>query len=185
MARTALDSISRLPEHARDEISRALVDGRTWKHIAKICEGHGLKGVKPTNVTNYKQGKLHKQWQARQERMAMIRMEQAEGRDIFDAALESGMNPAEAACLLAARKMLATVKRIDTDALLDAAVDDPALNFRIIKMAQSLAGSLKPAKAQAARDAAAKSAPTTGGLSAEEQRAAIIDQVDKAMGIKK
>jgi hypothetical protein len=165
MPRTALDSIGRLPEHARDEISRAIADGKTWRQIAKICEGHGLKGVQAQNVTNYKKGKKHKEWVAKQERMAVIRMEQAEGRDIFDAALEGGMNPAEAACLLASRKMLATMKRIDLDTILDAAVDDPALNFRLIKMAQSLAGTLKPGKAQAA----AKETPIDGALNPEEK----------------
>ena len=78
--RTALDSISRLPEHARDEISRALSDGRTWRHVAKLCEKHGLKGVQAQNVTNFRNSKTHLSWLARQERIAAIRADQAEGR---------------------------------------------------------------------------------------------------------
>lgn len=184
MARTALDSISRLPEHARDEVSRALADGRTWRHIAKICEGHGLKGVQAQNVTNYRNGKVHKQWMARQERIAAIRGEQAESRDIFDAAIADGMNPADAACLLASRKMLATIEHLDLEVIHEAAAENPKLYIELIRAAVALSTNLRGTKSTADRADAAKAAPTTGGLSPEEQRRAIVDQVDKAMGIK-
>ena len=185
MPRTALESISRLPEHARDEVSRAVADGRTWRHIAKICEGHGLKGVQAQNVTNYRGSKTYKQWQARQDRIAAIRGEQAESREIFDAALADGLNPAEAACLLASRKMLATINDLDLSVIHEAAVENPKLYIELIRAAVALSGSLKNGKASAPREDAAKAAPTGSGLSAEEQRQAIVDQVDKAMGIKR
>lgn len=169
MPRTALDSISRLPEHARDEVSRALADGRTWKHVAKICEGHGLKGVTAQNVTNFRGSKTHKQWQARQERIAAIRGEQAESREIFDAAIETGMNPADAACLLASRKLLATIQDLDLSVIHEAAVENPKLYIELIRAAVALNTSLKPGKAQAARDASAQPAPTAGGLTEEDK----------------
>lgn len=167
MARTALDSISRLPEHAREGVSRALADGRTWRHIAKLCEGHGLKGVQAQNVTNYRGGKVHKQWQARQERIAAIRGEQAESREIFDAALADGMNPADAACLLASRKMLATIEHLDLEVIHEAAAENPKLYIELIRAAVALSANLRGTKSPADRVASAQPAPKGGGLSAE------------------
>jgi hypothetical protein len=170
MPRTALDSIGRLPEHARDEVSRAIADGRTAKQIAKICEGHGLKGVQAQNVTNYKHGRKHKEWTAKQERMAVIRREQSESRDIFDAAIADGMNPADAACLLASRKILAAIEGIDMEVIHGVAEEDPRIYIEVIKAATALSKALKPSgKAQPAREAAAQDAPKVGGLSAEEK----------------
>jgi len=167
--RTALESISRLPEHARDEVSRALDDGRTWRHIAKICEGHGLKGVQAQNVTNFRQSKTFKQWQAKQDRMAVIRSEQAESRDIFDAAIADGMNPADAACLLASRKILAAIEGIDMEVIHGVAEEDPRIYIEVIKAATALSKALKPDKAQPVRADAAKPTPTGGAMSKEEQ----------------
>jgi len=167
--RTALDSISRLPEHARNEISRALSDGRTWRHVAKLCEKHGLKNVQAQNVTNFRNSKTHLSWLARQERIAAIRADQAEGREIFDAAIEDGMNPADAACLVASRKMLATIADLDLSVIHEAATLNPKLYIELIRTAAAMSKTLKPGKSQRGREASAQPIPGSGGLSAEEK----------------
>lgn len=169
-ARTALNSISRQPETVRDEISRAILDGKTWRYVAKICERVGLKGVKAQNVTNYKQSKVHLAWLAKQERIAAIRADQAEGREIFEAARADGMNPADAACLVLSRKMLSAVQGIDLDVIDDAAQMDPRLYIQLIRAATALAKTLRPARPTPGdREASAQTAPKGGGLSEEEK----------------
>lgn len=186
MARTAQDSISRLPEVARDEISRAIEDGRTAKQVAAICERYGLKGVQSQNVTNYKQGKKHKEWKAKQDRIAAIRRDNAEGREIFEAALADGMSPADAACALSSLQLMRALRGINVADIEAAAADNPKLYIQIVRAATEMARVFKPEKkAKAETEAAAQTAPKGGGLSEEQQRRAIIDQVDKAMGIKK
>lgn len=166
--RTALESIGRLPETIRDEISRAILDRKTWRYVAKICERAGLKGVKAQNVTNYKQSRTHLAWLAKEERKAAIRADQAEGREIYEAALADGMNPAEAACLVASRKMLTTMKGIDLSVIDDAAQLNPKLYIEFIRATTALAKVLKPGRqSKAEREAAAQDAPKGGGLSAK------------------
>lgn len=167
MTRTALDSIGRLSEAARDEISRAIEDGRTARQIAVICERHGLKGVQSQNVTNYKKSRKHKEWQAKQDRIAAIRRDNAEGREIFEAAKADGMNPADAACAVLARKVLSTAQGIDLS-IIDASEDAPKLYIQLIKAATALAKTLRPARgARDAREDSAATAPKGGGLSPE------------------
>lgn len=163
--RTALDSIARLPEQARAEVSRALADGKTWRAVAEICQRHGCKGVTPQNVTNYRQGAAHKAWLARQERIAAIQGEQAESREIFEAGVACGMNPAEAACFVSSRKILGMFQGMDLGAIEAAAADDPRLLIELMRAAVALAGELRKVKG---RDESAD-APRPGGVSKEEQ----------------
>ena len=141
--RTALDSLTRLPEAARDEISAALANGKTWRAIAVIAEKHGLKGVQPTNVTNYRQSKVHKAWQAKQERIAAIRADQANAQEIFEAARSEGLSPADAACAVAARKVLAAVEGLDLDAMLASSENPGTLAIGILRAATNLAETLR------------------------------------------
>ena len=165
--RTALDSISRLPESVRDEISQALLDRKTWRFVAKICERNGLKGVQAQNVTNYKKFKTHAAWLAKQERIAAIRADQAEGREIFELALADGLSPADAACAVASHKTLLAIQDMDLGSIHEAATLNPKLYIDLMRVAKELAKSMKPGKA--ARDTAAQPAPTGGGLSEEEK----------------
>lgn len=171
LRRTAMDSISRLPETIRDEISRALADRKTWRYVAKICERVGLRGITAQNVTNYRASRTHGAWLAKQERIAAIRADQAEGREIFEAARADGMNPADAACAVLARKMLGVAQGVDLGVIDDAARLEPKLYIQFIKAATALAKTLKPARqAQADREASAQDAPKNGGgLSPEEK----------------
>jgi len=164
--RTALDSISRLPESARAEVSQAVADGKTWRTVAKLCEAHGLKGVTAQNVTNYRQSKAHKEWLARRDRIAAIKAEQAESAEIFEAAQSQGMNPAEAACAVAARKVLSAVGNLDLDDLLANSENPGKLAIEIIRASTALSEVLRKVKGPA-REEAAKPARGNGGLSAE------------------
>ena len=167
--RTALDSISRLPETIRDEISRAMADGKTWRYVAKVCDRAGLKGITAQNVTNYRNSRAHGAWLAKQERIEAIRRDQAEGREIFEAARADGMNPADAACAVLARKVLATAQGIDLS-VIDDSEDAPKLYIQLIKAATALAKTLKPARqARESGDTAAPDAPK-GGLSEEDKK---------------
>jgi hypothetical protein len=168
--RTARDSISRLPATICDEISRSLADHKTWRYVAKICERVGLKGITAQNVTNYRNGRTHGAWLAKQDRIEAIRADQAEGREIFEAARADGMNPADAACAVLARKMLGVAQGVDLEIIDEAARMEPKLYIQFIKAATALAKTLKPARqAQPAREASAQDAPKGGGLSEEEK----------------
>jgi len=167
--RTALDSISRLPEAARAEVSQALVDGKTWRFIAPLCERHGLKGVTPQNVTNYKQSTMHEQWKARRDRMAKIREEQAESQEIFEAAQAQGMNPADAACFVGSRKVLKLITGLDLSVIEEAAAEDPRLLIEVLKAAKALADGLRAGKSQTARETSAKGSSVAGPMTQEEK----------------
>lgn len=102
--RTAGHAISRLPKPVRDEVSRALVDGATWKDVSDICDKHGHPGIRPQNVTNYRKG-AHREWLRREERLDALRRDSEATADIVTFYREHGGSPAEAG-LLAAAEML-------------------------------------------------------------------------------
>lgn len=72
IARTASDSISRMPRPMRDAVSRALADGATWRRVARVCADGGFPGVTAQNVTNYRKG-AHQEWLRREERLDAVR----------------------------------------------------------------------------------------------------------------
>lgn len=127
--RTAADAISRLPRSARDEISRALQDGATWRTVARIAEKHGLKGVTAQNVSNYRHG-AHKRWLEREERLLAIRRDSETTADIVRHYTQHGGSPAEAGILAAAELLSTAMVGLGPQQLAELIADEPKTFFR-------------------------------------------------------
>lgn len=173
--RTAAAAISRMPARVQDAVSRCLGDGGTWRDVAALCESAGYPHVNAQNVTNYRQG-AHKDWLARQERLAAARDRYAWKVDLLKKYTEEG-GPAEAGLAAAMDMLESALDGLDVSDIQTMIADKPGKMLDIIKLMMSLRREMADIRrenreASAAEAASQKKTQPGNGLT-EEQIAAI------------
>jgi hypothetical protein len=181
--RSAAHAISRMPREVRDKVSRALEDGADWKAVRDICAAAGFPGVKPQNVTNYRQGE-HERWKAREERMEALRRDSETTAEVVKFYVENGGSPAEAGLITAAEMMNRALSDLDPSTLKQLIADDPKAVLGIMRELRGLADLLRVKKVDAHNLAHAEAAPAGPVMTEEEQNARIVAAVDAALGLK-
>lgn len=177
-SRNAGSAISRMPRKVRDEVSRALVDGATWKAVAKICARAGYDGIQPQNVTNYRKGS-HQEWLRREERMDAIRRDSESTAEIVRHYVANGGSPAEAGLLAASEIMAQALNGLGPETMQILIADDPKALFSITRELTRVAKLLAAKGIIAAATPAAKDAGPV--LTPEEQAARVVELVDAAL----
>ena len=179
--RNSGQAISRMPRTVRDQVSRALEDGADWKEVREICKAAGFPGVRPQNVTNYRQ-KSHKEWLAREERMEVLRRDSETTAEVVKFYVENGGSPAEAGLLRAGEMMSRALADMGQDAWTQLIADEPktalAITRELARMADLLRAKKQDGKTQDARE------ETAPAMSEAEQSAKVVAMVDAALGLK-
>lgn len=172
-ARTAGHAISRMPRPVRDEISRALVDGATWKDIRDLCKKHGFPGIRAQNVTNYRKN-AHKEWLAREERLESLRRSSEQTRDAVRFYAEHGGSPAEAGLIAAAEMLSKALIDQGPDTMKQLIADDPKAVLGMMRELSRLSELLRVKGKDARQDAAT---PESTPALTPEQRAAAMKEI--------
>ena len=136
--RGADQAISRMPRAVRDAVSRALADGADWKAVRDICRQAGYPGVRPQNVTNYRQ-KGHQEWLAREERIESIRRDSETTAEVVKFYVEHGGSPAEAGLITAAEMMNKALSDMGPESMSQLIADDPKAVLGIMRELRGLA----------------------------------------------
>lgn len=177
IARTASDSISRMPRAIRDAVSRALADGATWRRVARVCADGGFPGVTAQNVTNYRKG-AHQEWLRREERLEAVRRESEVTAAVMRHYAEHGGTPAEAGLLTAAEMLAGAVgdlSRAELSAMLKEKPEKVlGVMSQLARVAETVA-KLREGTAAAEADAGPRE---RRALTAEERR-----QIEEAGGL--
>ena len=178
--RTAAAAISRMPARVQDDVSRCLADGGTWRDVADICAQEGYPGINAQNVTNYRKG-AHKEWLARQERVAAARDRYAWKVDLLKKYTEEG-RPAEAGLAPSMERMDGALDGLDVSDIQTMIADKPGKMLDIIKLMMSLRREMadirrETREASAAEAANQKKTQSGNGLT-EEQMAAIEEAMN-------
>ena len=181
--RDASAAISRMPRKVRDAVSNALLDGASWRQIAKICEAAGFDGVTAQNVTNYRQGE-HKKWLAREERMEVIRRDSEATAQIVRHYVDNGGSPAEAGLLAASEIMSQALVGLGPEAMQILIADDPKALFGITRELARVAELLNK-RSEAAAALTTPDAPPAETMTEEEKAAMVVKLVDQALFSKK
>lgn len=181
-ARNAGSAISRMPRKVREAVSLALVDGATWKAVAKICKAAGFDGIQPQNVTNYKKGS-HQEWLRREERMEAIRRDSESTAEIVRHYVDNGGSPAEAGLLAASEIMSQALAGLGPEAMQILIADDPKALFAITRELARVAKLLTAKSVIAAAMPATKDSGPQ--LTEAEQAAKVVELVDAALFAKK
>jgi hypothetical protein len=170
-----------MPRAVRDQVSRALEDGADWKAVRDICKAAGFPGVRPQNVTNYRQ-KAHKEWLAREERIESIRRDSETTAEVVRFYVENGGSPAEAGLITAAEMMNKALSDMGPEIMSQLIADDPKAVLGIMRELRGLADLLRSKKQDGrTQDAREDTAPA---LTEEERNAKVVAMVDAALGLK-
>lgn len=172
--RTAGSAISRMPRRVRDEVSRALVDGASWRDVAAICAGAGFPGITPQNVTNYRQG-AHQDWLVREERIEALRRDSEMTSAVMEHYVQNGGSPAEAGLLTAAEMMSRALADMGQEVWATLIADDPKAALGMTRELARVADLLEKKKVitTAQPAAAAEEKPQM----TPEQRAAALREI--------
>lgn len=176
--RTASAAISRMPAKVQDAVSRCLADGGTWRDVAALCDASGYPGVTPQNVTNYRKG-AHREWLARQERLAQAQAAYSWKIDLLNKYKEDG-GPAEAGIAAAMDMLESALADMDAGDIKGLIADKPGKIFDLMKMLinfrRELADIRREDREAAAEGNAGK--PVKTGLTAED-----CARIEKAMNL--
>ena len=176
--RTASAAISRMPAKVQDAVSRCLADGGTWRDVAALCDASGYPGVTPQNVTNYRKG-AHREWLARQERLAQAQAAYSWKIDLLNKYKEDG-GPAEAG-IAAAMDMLESARaEMDAEDIKGLIADKPGKIFDLMKMLINFRRELADIRREEREAAAAveEGKPAQAGLTDED-----LARIEEAMNL--